>query len=164
MIPLMKRNRPRSSPPNRVRLVKRSDGTWEFQHPRCVRERVEDIHEVREMLEHEEYDLAEETLRWLLEGCSDFIEAHMLLGRIAESEGRLDLARAHYGYAFEIGRRAMPRGFKGPLPSNRPANRPWYEAAAGLLRCLTQQGELKKAEEVLQLVAECDPSVNLAEL
>ncbi len=116
------------------------------------------------MLEHGDDELAEETLRWLLDGCSEFIEAHMLLGHVAENEHRLDLARAHYGYAFEIGKRAIPRGFKGNIPSDRPANRPWYRAAAGLLRCLTEQGELKKAEEVLQLIAQTDPQVNLADL
>lgn len=140
------------------------DCSYEFRHPRCVQEREDDIQEVREMLAHEEFELAEDELRWLLQDCPDFMAAHVLLGRIAEEEHRLDLARAHYGYAFEIGCKALAGRAPGRLDHRRPANRPWFEAAAGLLRCLVALGEHDKASDVLNTVAQWDPTVRLNEL
>ena len=54
------------------------------------------------MMEAGEVDIAIDELRWLLSGCSDFIEAHRLLGELALAENDLPLARAHFGYAYSL--------------------------------------------------------------
>ena len=51
------------------------------------------------------------------------------------------LARGHFGYAFELVERALPRDFAGRLPRDRPANRPFYEAIDGLVECLEALGQ-----------------------
>ena len=50
------------------------------------------------------------------------------------------LARGHFGYAFELAHRALPQGFKGRLPRDRPNNRPFYEAIDGLAQSLEALG------------------------
>ena len=63
------------------------------------------------------------------------------LGRIALEEFRdPSLARGHFGYAVELGRRALPPQFAGRLPADRPSNRPFYDAIDGLIRSLEALG------------------------
>ena len=40
--------------------------------------------------------------------------------------------RGHFGYAVELGNKALPPGFSGRLPRERVANRPFFEAIEGL--------------------------------
>jgi hypothetical protein len=67
--------------------VQRSrDGSeWMFNHPRCVRQRAEDVEEVRTMIEKGETDVAIDELRWLVDGCREFIDAHRMLGELVLS-------------------------------------------------------------------------------
>ncbi len=66
----------------------------------------------------------------------------MALGQIALKEFHdPTLARGHFGYAFELGRRALPQGFLGRLAPDRPNNRPFYEALDGLISCLEALGQ-----------------------
>lgn len=103
-----------------------------------------------------EHDVARDELRWLLEGCSDFLEAHVLLGQLAWEEGRVDLARGHFGYAHSIGRRALGRRFRGRLPYEREANRPLLDAGVGLARCLAKLGRSHDAHDLLSEVLSWD--------
>ena len=57
--------------------------SWEIVHSRAVKDRREDLDEVRQMLEAGELDIAEDELRWLLEDCHEMIQAHHMLGEIA---------------------------------------------------------------------------------
>jgi hypothetical protein len=84
--------------------VRRStDGkSWIFVHPRCARDRSEDLEEVQMMIEAGETDIALDELRWLLSGCSEFIAAHVLLGNIARDTNDLPLARGHYGVGYQL--------------------------------------------------------------
>ncbi|MBL9122535.1 MAG: tetratricopeptide repeat protein [Planctomycetaceae bacterium] len=132
---------------------------WEFVHPRSVRDRAEDLEEVHLMIDGGEEEIAVEELRWLLEGCPDFIEAHKILGELAMTAGDVKLARAHFGYAYDLGMAALGgRELPGPLAYERPANQPFFEAAKGLAWSLTQVGLPEKAREVLQRMLRLEPS------
>jgi hypothetical protein len=141
-----------------VRPVRGRDA-WELVHPRCARVRAEDMEEVEAMLAAGEPEVARDELRWLLEGCSDFIAAHRMLAELAMEQNDLPLARAHFGYAYQIGRRGLPpQGLPGPLPYDVPANQAFLESAKGLAWCLRQLGEQKLAQEVVKHLLAWDPS------
>jgi hypothetical protein len=132
---------------------------WELVHPRCARDRQDDLEEVRKMLEAGEVDVAIDECRWLLQGCSDCLEAHRLLAEIALGENDLPLARGHFGYAFRLGAQALERaGSKGPLPYRLAANQGFHESGKALAWCLKQLGKPEMAAEVVGLLLKCDPS------
>ena len=96
-------------------------------------------------------EAARDALRYALQGCGDNLWVHVALGRIALEDFRdPSLARGHFGYAFELAERAFPPGFRGRLPRHRPANRPFYDAVAGLADCYDA---LSKPEEAARLRA-----------
>jgi tetratricopeptide (TPR) repeat protein len=134
------------------------DGAWELVHPRCARERAEDIEEVQLMLDAGEVDIAVDELRWLLSGCADFIQAHLLLGEIALEENRLRLARGHFGRAFELGYSALPERLDAPVPYRLPANQPFLQAAKGLAWCLHKLNKNAEALAVVEVLLACDPT------
>jgi hypothetical protein len=87
-------------------------------------------------------EAARDALRFALQGCGDNLWVHVALGRIALQEFRdPKLARGHFGYAFELVQRALPPGFRGRLPRERFANRPFYEAIDGLATCYDAVGQ-----------------------
>lgn len=154
-----------SPPPSRsaIRVRKLADGACELVPPRCARDRQEDIEEVRKMIEAGETEIAQDELRWLLGGCSDFIDAHRLLGELALAEEDLPLARGHFGYAYSLGSKALEQaGTPGPLPYHLPANQAFHEAAKGLVYCLLHLGKRAMAADVVEGVLRCDPSDPLA--
>ncbi len=134
------------------------DGAWELVHPRCARERAEDIEEVQHMLDAGEVDVALDELRWLLQGCADFIQAHLMLGEIALEENQLRLARAHFGRAFELGYSALPEPLGAVVPYSLPANQPFLQAAKGLAWCLHKLNKRAEALAVLDVLLKCDPT------
>lgn len=111
------------------------------------------------MIELGETEVAVDELRWLLNDCGDFIEAHRLLGELALAEGDLRLARGHFGYAYEIALAAMERAGRGALfPYERPANRAFFESAKGLAYCLAELGKIDLAQDVLNRMLALDPA------
>ena len=112
------------------------------------------------MIEAEANEVAVDELRWLLGGCHDWIEGHRLLGALAlGGDGDVQLARGHYGIAYEIGIKALRRaGMPQPLPADRPANRPFFEAGKGLVHCLLQLDKREMAREVVAQLLKFDPS------
>ena len=145
---------------NAIQVRRAADGkSYEFLFPSSVRERTEDMEEVHAMLAAGETEIATEELRWLVGGCQDLLEGHQLLGKIAAESGDRDLARAHFGYAFQLGIDALPkRGLGHPLPHANPANKAFHEAGAALVQVLLELEESNKAKEVaLQLLA-LDPT------
>jgi hypothetical protein len=69
------------------------------------------------------------------------------------------LARAHFGFAYDLGLGALPRnGLEGPLPYSLPGNQPFLEAAKGLAWSLFELGQPTKARDVLHQLLACDPS------
>jgi hypothetical protein len=167
MAPKKKPDRPEHRPTGRrkagtdqytVRRVEEPD-EYELAPPRCVIRRAADMEEVRAMLDAGEIDIAVDELRWLLEGCRPLLEAHKLLGEIALADGDLPLARAHFGYAYELGLKAIPdAGLPGTLPYGRKANQAFFEAGKGLAFCLGKQGERGMAAEVVQRLLRLDPA------
>lgn len=147
-----------------LRVRKRADeAVWEFVHPRCALDRADDLEEVQKMIVADEIDIAIDELRWLLGGCSDFIDAHKLLGELALAENDIPLARGHFGYAFQIGSRALKAaGNPAPLPYRLPANTAFHEAGKGLAFCLKELGKQSMCADVVQLLLRCDPSDPLA--
>ena len=96
-------------------------------------------------------------LRWLLDGCHPFIEAHQLLGEIALGDGDLELAQNHFGYAWQLGLNALPKsGDRPSLPYQRPANRAFLEAGKGLAWCLLQADKPDQARQVIEQMLALD--------
>jgi hypothetical protein len=153
---------PRSGPAaasTGVRARRRAgDDAWELVHPRCACDRQDDLEEVRKMLDAGEIDVARDECRWLLESCSDCLEAHRILGEIALAENDLALARGHFGYAYRLGAKALEQaGARGPLPYRFEANRPFLESGKALAWCLKQLGKPEMAAEVVEALLACDP-------
>ncbi len=135
------------------------DTGWELVPSRCAAERADDIAEVEAMLTAGELEVARDELRWLLEDCHDFLDAHRLLGEIALLEGDISLARGHFGYAFRLGQRAIERAGKSALvPYSLPANRSFHESGKGLVHCLVQLDKREVAVEIVEFLLRCDPS------
>ncbi len=145
---------------NAIQVRRVTDGkSYEFVFPPSVRERSEDMEEVRAMLAAGETEVAVEELRWLLGGCHELLEAHQLLGKIAAGAGDRDLAQAHFGYAFKLGTDALPkRGLDRPLPHSNRANQPFHEAGAGLIQVLLELEKNNKAKEVAMQLVALDPA------
>lgn len=130
------RGRGPAARPGSIGLRRLEDGTFELVHPRCVEERRDDYEEGLAIWRAGEPEEARDALRFALEGCGDNLDVHVALGRIAfESMRDARLARGHFGYAVELVQRALPRGFAGVLPTDRAANRPFYDALNGLIAC-----------------------------
>jgi hypothetical protein len=114
---------------------------FELIHPRGVEEMELDYEEGIELWKAGDPESARDALRYALSASHDNLWVHVALGRIALDEFRdPTLARGHFGYAFELAHRALPRGFSGRLPRERRNNRPFYEAIDGLLQCLEALG------------------------
>ena len=143
----------------KVRALSNGIG-WVFVPPRAATERLEDLAEVRAMIEADELEIATEELRWLLSGCSEMLEAHVMLAQIAaESENDVQLARAHFGFAFQLGEKAiMQAQCPGPLLGSAEENAPWYEAARGLAWCFEKQGRSTDADQIASSALRFDPS------
>jgi tetratricopeptide (TPR) repeat protein len=137
----------------------RGTETWELVHPSCAAERREDLDEIRLMIDAGEFEVARDELLWLLGDCHDLIEAHAMLGELALEEGDVKLARGHFGYAFELGTKALPKeGLRGALPHARPANQAFLEAAKGLAWSFRELGQADRAADVLRQLLALDPS------
>ena len=111
------------------------------------------------MVAAREFDAAIDELRWLLADCNELLEAHFLLGKLAvEADNDAELARGHFGVAYESGLKAIRRRqAPGPLPALHPANRPFYDAGRGLAWCLSQLGRADLAEEAVSQMLKLDP-------
>lgn len=152
---------PTSLPSRRTTIVtaqRRSDATWELVHPRCAIEREADVREAEAMIAAGEHEIARDELRWLLEGCSDNIAAHELLGELALDEENIPLARGHFGYAYQLGMKAIrAAGSPAPFPFEQAANQPYFSAGKGLVHCLLKLDKRDVAADVVEFLVQCDP-------
>jgi hypothetical protein len=157
-----KPNRRRGAPPPSGLSIRRStDGrSWVLVHPRCARDRAEDLDEVRAVVEAGEFDVAVDELRWLVSGCAEFIAAHVLLGELAVAmHDDLSLARGHFGAGYQLGLQTWRRANRPkPVLYSQPANRPFFDAGRGLAWTLEKLGRRDMAEEVVETLLEIDPS------
>lgn len=158
--PRGRRSPGKSAPhPTLVTLKKAPGGDgFELVPPACAIERQDDLAEVHSMLEMGEADVAVDELRWLLEGCSDFIDIHRILGEIALSREDIPLARGHFGYAYRIGSKVIGDPPCGLLPYALPANQAFLESAKGLAWCLFKLDKAQLARDVVRTLLACDPS------
>jgi len=156
--------KPRPSPRSRdtLRVEKRetpAGAAWEFVHPRCARRRHEDIAEVEAMVAAGEAEIARDELVWLLSECPDFLEAHVGLGLIALEDEDPKLARGHFGRAWELAIKALDAaGSPRPVPYDLPGNKPFHEAAKGLVHCLMATGRQPLAKGVCTRIGPLDPT------
>lgn len=128
-------------------------------HPPCARERAEDLEEVRAMIDGGEAEVAVDELHWLLSGCSEFVEGHAILGELALEAGDYALARGHFGFAVQLGMKAIERAkVAGPLPYSQPANQSFHEAGRGLVESLLALQMTPKAIELVRKLVLLDPS------
>jgi hypothetical protein len=152
--------------PDKLSIVSRetpAGPAWELVQPRCARRRREDLEEVEAMLEAGETDVAKDELVWLLSECPDFLDAHVHLGLLALEGDDPKLARGHFGRAYELVLRAVEAaGSPKPLPYELPGNRPFYEAAKGLVHALVAAGRRRVAADVCRRIAPLDPADPLA--
>jgi hypothetical protein len=139
------------------------DGQWEFVHPRCARDRQDDLEEVEKMILADETEVAVDELRYLLNGCTECIAIHRMLGDLALSAEDISLARGHYGYAYKIGHDAI-RAAKvtGPLPYAVDANQDFFLAGKQLVWCLLLLQKKDLAIPVQQEILRLDPTDPLA--
>jgi tetratricopeptide (TPR) repeat protein len=141
-----------------VTVRKRPDGTWELLHPRCALEREEDVRQAEAMFAAGEHEIARDELRWLLQDCSDNVAAHELLGEVALQEEDFSLARGHFGYAYQLGMKAIRRaGSPAPFPFEHAANQSFFSASKGLVYCLLKLDKRELAVEVVEFLIQCDP-------
>jgi hypothetical protein len=111
------------------------------------------------MVEAGETDIARDELVWLLSECPDFLDAHVQLGLIALEEDDPKLARGHFGRACELAFRTLETaGSPRPLPYALDGNKPFFQAAKGLVHCLVEMGRRQTAREVCQRIAPFDAS------
>jgi len=151
-----------SSRPSRhaaaINVRRRPDATWELVHPRCVIEREADLREAEAMIAAGEHEIARDELRWLLEGCSDNIAAHELLGELALEEENIPLARGHFGYAYQLGMKAIrAAGSPQPFSLEWAANQAFFSAGKGLVHCLLKLDKRDVVTEVVEFLLQCAP-------
>ena len=122
---------------------------FEMVHPREAEEVMPDYEEGMDLWREGDPEAALEALRFALEGCRYSLWVHCGLGRIALEEAKdARLAQGHFGYALELAERAIPPGFRGRLPRDRPANEPAYQAIEGLAAAMDALGADAKAADL----------------
>jgi tetratricopeptide (TPR) repeat protein len=125
---------------------------FELVHPRCVAEAELDYQEGIELWKAGDPEEARDALRYALGACRDNLWVHVALGKLALEEFKDPaLARGHFGYAVELGRKALPPDFAGRLPRERDANKPFFEGIEGLAECLRISGKSPDAEDLTSL-------------
>jgi hypothetical protein len=136
----------RGHSPGPIRLIRIAGNDYELVHPRQVMEVDLDFQEGLEIWKAGDPEGARDALRHALSACHENLWVHVALGQIALQEFRdPNLARGHFGFAVELAKRALQPGFTGRLPRDRSNNQPFYEALAGLIRCLEVLGQAKDA-------------------
>jgi hypothetical protein len=153
------RKRPRS--PSGLGVRRSTDGrSWVLVHPRCVRDRTEDLEDVRAMIDAGELEIAADELRWLLSGCPELIAAHELLGELAIAlHNDLPLARGHFGAGYQLGLQTLRRSnMPKPLLYAQPANRAFFETGRGLVWTLEKLGRRDMSQEIVETLLELDAS------
>lgn len=111
------------------------------------------------MISMGEPEIAQEELRWLLDGCPNLMLAHQVLGEVALEAEDFSLARGHFGHAYRVGLKALQDArMPSPLPYAREANQSFFESGKGLIYCLKKLDKKKMAAEVADVLVACDSS------
>lgn len=110
------------------------------------------------MLDAGEEEVAIDELRWLLDECTDFPEAHRLLGELALADGDAQLARGHFGYAYDLCRNALAGRPGIQLCAESPENQGFLQSAKGLIWSLSQLGRNHTSASVARTMLELFPT------
>ncbi len=150
-------------PPKRraggLHLRRLGGNDFELIHPRCVDEMELDYAEGLDLWREGDPEAARDALRYALQGCGDNLWVHVALGRIALEEfNDPNLARGHFGYAYELAKKALPPDFAGRLPRGRVANQPFHDAIDGLATCYKALGKPEESSNLRKLLARLDPT------
>lgn len=142
----------RGHSPDSIQLARVAGNDFELVHPRKVREVDLDYQEGLEIWKAGDPEAARDALRFALSACHANLWVHVALGQIALGDFHdPTLARGHFGYAVELAEHALPRGFSGRLPRDRPSNRAFYEAMEGLVECYEALGRAREAGKLRAL-------------
>jgi hypothetical protein len=92
-----------------------------------------------------------------LADCHDFLSAHKLLGDLALADGDFRLARGHYGYAYQIGIKAIGSAGDATSIAYRHAdNQTFFQAGRGLAMCLIKLGKQRLARDIVARLTQLD--------
>ncbi len=137
-----------------IRLARLDGEDFELVHPPEVSEVALDYEEGMELWKAGDPEGARDALRYALEACHDNLWVHVALGRLALQESRdRKLAQTHFMRAVDLGRRALPKGFTGRLPRDRPNNQPFFDALEGLAECMTAAGLKNESAQLKATIA-----------
>ena len=137
-----------------LRLQRLDARDFALDHPKCVHEMEPDFVEGLELRREGDFEAARDALRYALQGCGDNMWVHVALGWIALEDFKdPTLARGHFGYGFELARKAIPGDFAGRLPREHPANHPLYDAIDGLILCHEKLGQPDLVAELRALAS-----------
>lgn len=138
--------------PSRVKID--AAGRWTLVPPHCVFELEPDLADVEMLMKEGDFEAARDAALYILEECQDMTAAHLLLGEIAEKHmNDLIVAKAHYGYVFEITLKWLGAAYeKQTMNGGQKINRISLQCAEGLKRVLEKRGEKIKAGQVDQYI------------
>lgn len=136
-------------PSGQSRFKTDAQGRWTLVPPHCVFDLEPDLADIEMLIREGDFEAARDAALYILEECQDMTGAHLLLGKIAEKQGNdLTVAKAHYGYVFEITLKWLGDKAYGPMNGGQKINRVSLESAEGLRRVLEKRGEKQKASQV----------------
>ena len=120
--------------PGSIGLTRVGGNEFELVHPRGVKEMELDYEEGMELWKAGDPESARDALRYALAACHDNLWIHTALGRIALEEFRdPSLARGHFGYAVELGRRAIAPEFCGTAVARPAGESPLLRGRRGVV-------------------------------
>ncbi len=133
-------------------------GVWRLVPSRCALARADDMDEVDAMIAGGEPEIAADELRFLLQECPDFLQAHQTLGQIALEADDFSLSRGHFGHVFDLVRKLwQSHQADGQLPYQFAENQPVHESGKGLAWSLHQLKNDPLARDVVQQLLDWDP-------
>jgi len=78
---------------------------------------------------------------------------------LALAEENIPLARGHFGYAYQLGMKAiLAAGSPQPFSLDWAANQAFFSAGKGLVHCLLKLDKRDVAAEVVAFLLRCAPS------
>jgi tetratricopeptide (TPR) repeat protein len=150
-------------PSNYIQVVQVFKNEWQFQFPR-LDERVYDMfHEALEEFEAGSLSKAEHSIRLLLEGFPEFIDAYHHLAMILNETRRFKEARQVWKSAVQIGLDAFPKTFnrnRHRLPWGLLDNRPFLRAYHSSGLQLLEEEKVEEALAVFKEILSLNPNDN----
>lgn len=153
----------KNTPPNPhpIRLEKRGRNEWEFVWPSEVLDLMESFNLGCEYLETGETARARRIFNSVAKRCPYFIDAYNHLAVLEWHRGNILKAMSLYQKAFDIGKSVLPENFKGKLPWSWLDNRPFLRSVHGLALTFLRNGEIARAQNLLEWLLKLNPDDHL---